>query len=132
MVPDVESPRGWKLNLALVPVLAAVLLPKCPFCLAAYLSVFGLVGMAPSVYGAWLLPVTSLALAVALAVLAFRAPTRQGYGPLVLGVAAAALLLVGKFCFVSVSLGCVGIALLAGASIWNAWPQRKPPPGCCG
>ncbi len=73
---------------------------------------------------AYLLPLTVLLLALALAALGFRAGRRRGYGPLALGIAAAALLLLGKFVLDSNAAVYAGIASLVGASLWNSWPAR--------
>src|SRR5436190_1846488 len=67
---------------------------------------------------AYLLPLTATFLALAVFALGFRARRRRGYGPLAVGLAAAGLLLVGKFVLDS------AVAALVGASLWNAWPAR--------
>lgn len=73
---------------------------------------------------AYLLPLTALSLVVAVAALAYRANRRRGYGPFVLGMVAAAGLLVGKFVLDSNVAVYAAIASLIGASLWNAWPRR--------
>src|SRR5260370_16085199 len=73
---------------------------------------------------AYLLPLTALSLVVAVAALGYRANRRRGYGPFVLGIVAAAGLLVGKFVVDSNVAVYAGIAALIGASLWNAWPRR--------
>lgn len=72
---------------------------------------------------AYLLPLTIFCLFLALAALAFRANRRRGYGPFVLGVLAAALLIVGKFVLDSDVAVYGAIASLVGASLWNSWPK---------
>ncbi len=72
---------------------------------------------------AYLLPLTVFCLVLALAALAFRANRRRGHGPFVLGVLAAALLMVGKFVLDSNVAVYGGIASLIGASLWNSWPK---------
>jgi hypothetical protein len=55
------------------------------------------------------------------------------YGPFVLGLAAAATLLAGKFAWESPVMTYGGIVVLIVASIWNSWPRRAstaPCPGC--
>jgi lipopolysaccharide export LptBFGC system permease protein LptF len=74
---------------------------------------------------AYLLPLTVLALVLAVAALGFRARRRPGYGPFVVGVAAAFALVMGKFVFDS-NLAVYGaVAALVGASLWNAWPTKS-------
>lgn len=72
----------------------------------------------------YLLPITVTFLVVAAGSLAFRARRRQGYGPFVLGLSAAVLLLAGKFVFQSNPAMYVSAGLLFAASVWNAWPRR--------
>jgi hypothetical protein len=76
---------------------------------------------------AYLLPLTVLALAFAVAALGFRASRRRGYGPFVLGIAAAVGLVVGKFVVESNLAVYGGIAALLGASLWNSWPKESVP-----
>lgn len=73
---------------------------------------------------AYLLPLTAVALLVAVAALGFRAAGRRGYCPFLAGIVAAILLIVGKFVWESVPLVYGGIALLVAASVWNAWPKK--------
>jgi mercuric ion transport protein len=72
-------------------------------------------------YTPYLLPLTLAFLGVTLAILAWR--PRRGYAPLVLGLFAAAVMLIGKFFFDSDIATYAGVALLVGASIWNALPK---------
>jgi hypothetical protein len=74
---------------------------------------------------AYLLPLTLLALVLAVAALGFRARRRWGYGPLAVGLAAAVLLVVGKFVIGSNVAVYGSIAALATASLWNSGPTRS-------
>jgi mercuric ion transport protein len=76
----------------------------------------------------YLLPLTIAALAVALAALGYRASRRRGYGPFVLGVAAAAGMISGKFIVASDAAVYAGVGALIGASLWNSWPKQGVPP----
>lgn len=124
--------RHWRLNLALVPALLIAALPKCPLCLLAYAGVLGSLGLDPILYRAWLLPVTLAFAAAALVMLAYGAPRRRGYRPLLLGALAVAMIVAGKFSFESVPLLVAGMALLLAASVWNSWPKKEKAaqPGC--
>lgn len=117
--------------LGVIPGVAAAGLPRitCPACWPAYAGLLGSVGLPVVMDAWWLLPVTAVALAVALGVLAFRRHQRRGSGPLILGLVASALVLLGKFAFDSPTAAYGGTALLIGASIWNAWPIRRSEPG---
>lgn len=72
----------------------------------------------------YLLPLTIVVLLVAVGSLALRARRRRVYGPLVLGIAAAMLLLAGKFVFESSLAMYSSAGLLFAASVWNSWPRR--------
>jgi hypothetical protein len=117
--------RRWRLNIALLPALLIAALPKCPLCLLAYAGVVGSVGLDPILYRAWLLPLTLMFAATALIMLAYRAPRRHGYRPLLLGVAAVAMIIAGKFILDFLPLLVVGMVLLLVASVWNSWPQKE-------
>ena len=76
---------------------------------------------------AYLLPLTVLALVLTVIALGFRASRRWGYGPFVLGVAAAAGLVLGKFIVESNMAVYGSIAVLIGSSLWNALPKKSVP-----
>jgi lipopolysaccharide export LptBFGC system permease protein LptF len=76
---------------------------------------------------AYLLPLTALALALAVAALGFRASKRRGFGPFVVGLAAAVGLVVGKFVVDSNAAVYVSVAAVVGASLWNSWPKKSVP-----
>jgi len=76
---------------------------------------------------AYLLPLTILALVLAVAALGFRASRRRGYGPFILGLAAAAGLVIGKF-VVDSNLAVYGsISALVASSLWNSWSKKSVP-----
>jgi hypothetical protein len=62
-----------------------------------------------------------LSLLVALWGFAAAAIARRGYGPLLIGLAAAFALVIGKFFLYSNTLWIGEFALLIFASFWNAW-----------
>ena len=74
---------------------------------------------------AYLLPLTVLALVLAVAALGFKARRRQGYGPFVVGVGAAFVLVVGKFVIDSNPAVYGAVAALVAASLWNSWPSKR-------
>lgn len=125
--------RGWYALQAAVPGVGAALLlgASCPACWLAYAGLLTMPGLA------WLLGTTSLrlitlaVLGVALASLAYRAPARQGYRPLGVGVIAASLILLEKVWLSSPVLLALGLALLVGAALWNAWPRQATALGTC-
>ena len=59
--------------------------------------------------------------------MAFKANSRHGYGPFLLGLLAAAALLLGKFRWQSSPTMYGAVGLLVIASLWNAWPIHEYP-----
>jgi hypothetical protein len=118
---------AWRLNLAILPGVAAALLPKiaCPACWPAYAGPLASLGLGFLLETRYLLPLTALFLAVAAGALAYRARSRRGYGPFVVGLAAAAVIVTGKFAFDSDAAMYAGVAILVGASLWNTWPRSR-------
>jgi O-antigen ligase len=76
----------------------------------------------------YLFAFTSALLLISVGALAFRAKGRRGYGPAVVGFAAAAVILVSKFSLGSTNAMYGGIGLLIAASVWNSWPRRMRAP----
>lgn len=128
-----EPIRPWRRNLALLPGFGFALLPKlaCPACWPAYAGILGSLGLGFLIGTKWLLPLTAVFLAVAVGALAYRARERHGLRPFAVGLAAAGLVLAGKFAFDSEPAMYGGLALLVTASIWNTWPVRGPSGASC-
>lgn len=127
--------KARKLGRGAIPLLPAAgtaLLPKlvCPACWPAYTGILSALGLGFVNYSPFLLPFTALFLVAVVVTLAWRAKTRRGYTPLAMGVVAAVIVLVGKFYFESDPATYAGIALLVGASLWNAWPRRNQTESC--
>src|SRR5215471_6558131 len=118
--------RRWKDGLLTVPGIGIALLPKlaCPFCWPLYAGIVSSLGLGFLISTAYLLPITIVFIALTLGVLAFRANHRRGYGPVVLGILASAVVLMGKFYMESAPVMYSGIVLLVAASVWNALPRR--------
>ncbi len=121
------APRfSWRSAMAMAPGVGLALLPKvtCPACWPAYAGVLSAVGLGFLMETRYLLPLTSLFLAIALFFLAFRARRRRGFGPFVGGLVAAGVLMIGKFVFESDPAMYVGVAGLMASSLWNSWPRK--------
>lgn len=91
----------------------------------AYAGLLGSMGLAFLLQTVYLLPITVVALVVVLTALGFRATRRRGFWPLVLGIVAASLLLIGKFTLNLDVASYGGAVLLILASMWNSWPVRS-------
>lgn len=143
-IPDTQlilaALRGAKTNtrgpmqaLAALPAVGGALLPKltCAACWPAYTALLGALGIEFVDYTPWLFPVTVSALAIALFGLGWRARSRRGFGPLLAGIVASAVILIGKFVFDSDNVAYIGAAALIGATVWNLWPRRQATCGAC-
>ena len=125
-VASAKTTGTWKQSLFAVPGVAMSVLPfgGCPACWPLYASVLSALGCSFLLSSAYLLPLTALFLFFSVVVLGYRARARRGYGPFVLGLIAAILILWGKFSLASNVLAYAGVGLLIGCSLWNSWPQR--------
>lgn len=97
---------------------------SCPACWPAYTGLLSSLGLGFVNYTPYLLPLTVLFLMIAVGALAFRAQKRRGYGPTFLGLAAATVMITGKFALGRQLVAYGGIVLLVAASVWNSWPQK--------
>ena len=116
----------WKQGLLALPGVGVSLLPKlaCPLCWPAYAGLLSSVGLGFLLSAAYLLPVTAGFLVIAMGAMAFKANSRHGYGPFLLGLIAAAGVLLGKFRWESKATMYGAVGLLVIASVWNARPIR--------
>lgn len=117
-----------------LPGIGISLLPKlmCPACWPAYAGIASALGLGFLISAKYLLPLTVLFLAITTFALGFRVSRRHGYGPLWVGLLAAAVILTGKFYFDAEQTTYTGVALLVVASVWNSWPRRAAAvPSCC-
>src|SRR4051812_9322628 len=118
--------RAWRHGFLAAPGIGVALLPKlaCPLCWPLYAGIVSSLGLGFLISTAYLLPITIALLMVTIAVLAFRANQRRGYGPLALGLVGSAAVLIGKFYLDSNRAIYTGIGVLVAAALWNAWPKR--------
>ena len=114
----------WKQGLLALPSVRISLLPKlaCPLCWPAYAGLLSSVGLGFLISAAYLLPLTAGFLVIALGAMAFKANSRHGYGPFLLGLLAATAVFLGKFRWESSPTMYGAVGLLVIASLWNAWP----------
>jgi hypothetical protein len=119
-----REPLARRLRYTLVPAAALALLPKCPLCWAAYLSVATGLGVAPASGHRLILGVLAGALIASLAAVAARARVTADRRPLLAAGVAATAVLLGRLVLDSMPLVYLGLAVLAGAAVWSAWPRR--------
>lgn len=98
--------------------------PKCPLCWAAYLSMFGSFGVSNLPYMGWLYPVLIGFLLLHL-YLVFRKREVKGYGPFVLSIIGALILLGSRiFSWEDKNLLIAGMAFILIGSLWNSFTWR--------
>ncbi|WPQ61241.1 SCO family protein [Chitinophaga sancti] len=109
--------------LSIVPILF-VLLPKCPFCLAAYLSILGITGMQISPYFKLILPLMLVVMSVNLFALYKMGVKRNNFLPLHLSLVGTAAVILFRYLWLS-RLGCyAGFFFLFAGIILNGLPFR--------
>ena len=117
----------WRSFAAVLPGVGASLLPKltCPLCWPAYAGLLTALGLGFLMSERYLFGVITVFLIVSVGALAFRHRERRGVAPAALGVAGAAVVLLGKFRFESMPAMYAGLSVLIAASLWNSWPRKS-------
>jgi hypothetical protein len=105
-----------------LPGITLALLPKlaCPACWPAYAGLMSALGLGFLLSARYLLAATALALLLVLTALAWGGRRGRSCWPLLVGLAASSMILVGKFVWEANPLVYTGAALLIGASLWNS------------
>ena len=127
----------WQAIVASFPAIGTALLPKltCPLCWPAYAALLSALGLEFFDYTPYLLPFTLAFLAVALGALVIQARRTGYWTALCIGVAASAVVLLGKFAFELEWLDTAGVGLLVVAiivSMRRKTPLAVPCPACVG
>ncbi len=114
------------------PAVGVSLLPKlvCSMCSRAYAALLSSLGLGFLISTKYLLPLTLVFLSAAFGALGFRASIRSGRAPFWISVAAASVVLIGKFWLDSSATTYTGVGLLILASVWNAMPHRTTSSVC--
>ena len=130
--PRAQATQPWRRAAAGLPALGAGLAPAgvCPFCITTITGIASSLGFGFLLETTYLFPLMAGLLGLTLFALGRRARLRRGYGPLIVGALAAGALLIGKFILPSGLLLYGGLAILVGATLWNAWPGRRRM-ACC-
>jgi hypothetical protein len=113
-----------------IPAAALTALPACPACYPLYAGVLSSLGLTALIDPGAQAVLTAVLLVAALGALAFRARRRRGFGPLILGLAAATVVVVAKLGLRWSGLTYAGVGLLVGASLWNTWPASSARAAC--
>ena len=99
--------------------LALALFPKCPFCWAAYLSLFGIVGLESIPYSPWLQPVLAILLLSNLTSIWFRGRGTGRMIPFYLVTAGAIAIVASKAFAGPDAAGFLGVTLTLVGSVWS-------------
>ena len=131
-VPQGPTSRRWQAMAATFPAVGVALLPKltCPLCFPAYAAILGAVGVDFINYTPYLLPLTAIFLVIAIAMLARQSRRSGHYAALTLGIAAAVLVLTGKFHAESDWLANGGVVLLVAAVFLGSRAKPKSINSC--
>ncbi|MCF0074351.1 hypothetical protein LZD49_27960 [Dyadobacter sp. CY261] len=113
---------------AVPSILMSVLIaffPKCPFCWAVYMSMFGSVGLAKLPYMSWLLPVLMAMLAFHLFML-WRKAALHGYVPFMLSLFGSLMIVIGRIYFpLQEWILISGIVCVVSGSLLNSFFQIR-------
>jgi len=127
---DITVQNNSKAKLTLKAVGSTILsfliafFPKCPLCWAAYLSMFGSFGVSNLPYMGWLYPVLIGFLLLHL-YLVFKKRKVKGYGPFVLSIMGAMVLLGSRLLrWEDRNLLLTGMILILAGSLWNSFTWR--------
>jgi hypothetical protein len=120
-----RAPRARGSSLA--PGLGLAVLAKftCAACLDVYAGVLSSLGLGFVATDRGLVGLTALLLVVGTASTAWSARRHGHWGPLVLTVGGALLVIVGRL-IVNAPLLYVGTGCIVAASLWNLWLGRRP------
>ena len=99
--------------------LGLALFPKCPFCWAAYLSLFGIAGVGSIPYSPWLQPVLAILLLSNLASVWFRARATSRRTPFYFVTAGALTIIASKAFAGPDAVGIIGVFLTFAGSVWS-------------
>lgn len=108
-----------------VVALGLALFPKCPFCWAAYLSLFGIAGLEAIPFSPWLQPVLWVLLLMNVCSVWLRARSTGRMIPFYL-VAVGALTLIASKAFAGLdAAGLAGVLCTLVGSLWSAFSATK-------
>ena len=108
-----------------IPVSALAALPVCPACYPAYAGLLSALGLGALANTTAQTVLTALLLSLALIALLYRARSRRGLGPFVLGVTATLVVVVSKFVLGFDEGTYIGVGVLIVAGVWNVWPRAN-------
>ena len=115
--------RIIRTQLSFLMALVIAFFPKCPFCWAAYMSLFSSFGLGKLPYQPWMLPVL-IGLLFLNIISLYLSRKRHGFKPLIIGIIGAALVTMNRLYWMEDNIMIIGAILLVTASLWNSLPRR--------
>jgi mercuric ion transport protein len=115
--------RFLKVQASFFTALIIAFFPKCPFCWAAYMSLFSSLGLGKFAYQPWLLPVFVVLLFLNIVSL-YLSRKRHGYKPMVLALTGAIIITFNRMYWNHQEIMFIGAIFLITASLWNSLPKR--------
>ncbi|HEX8251082.1 MAG TPA: MerC domain-containing protein [Pyrinomonadaceae bacterium] len=122
---ELNIPFWKRFNFEILPTLLVLLLPKCPFCIAAYLSILGIAGLNATYYNWFFFAATLILILITMTALLYRAYRVQRYLPVLAAAVGTAMILIDKLLLGSNWLIYIGVSVLIAAAIWNAFPNNR-------
>ena len=104
---------------------AAVLVPKCALCVAAYASALGALGLGPAAHERLVEPLLALSVAVSLGLVLVLSARRRDVQTPVVAALGAALIAAGRYTLEWPAVTALGAALLVAAALVNAARCRR-------
>jgi protein SCO1/2 len=101
------------------------LFPKCPFCWAAYLSLFGIAGLESIPYSPWLQPVLAILLLLNITSVWFRARSTGRMTPFYLVTAGALTVIISKVFNGLPAAAIAGVLLTLSGSVWSTFSLTR-------
>ncbi len=98
--------------------------PKCPLCVMAYLSAFGISGMNALWVGNWLFPAMMVLFGINILVLAMRCRTNRFFLPLYLSCTGVVILIGDHLLLHEKAVTMAGLICILAGALTNAWGRR--------
>lgn len=117
--------KSFKQAGSLLLSLLIAFFPKCPVCLAAYMSMFGSFSLVDAPYLSWFFPLLIGFLLLHLFLLLKKAK-QKGYGPFLLSLGGALIILLARNLFNhNKTILIVGMLFILSGSLWNSFNFKR-------
>lgn len=125
VLAELEKPRrAWKAAFIPLPAILLALLPKCPLCVGAYLTAFGLGGLQFLARPAWTIPIAAILLLLNVWLIWRRARRTHNLLAIALSSTGAVMVWLGMLLAGGRAVAIAGALLIVAASIVSTTVQR--------